>query len=216
MTAAGAPRLRSLIERAAPAPAGPRGPAVEESEHCDLCGVSVPAEHRHVFDLRRRELLCACLGCKLLFDHDAAGGRHYRLIPDDVVRLEGFSLDDLAWRALGLPVQTAFFVRSGETGRIAAFYPSPAGTTESALELEAWEELERENPALAQLRPDVEALLVHGTGADREALVVGVDQCYRLVAVMRTHWKGFSGGDDVWREIDRFFGGLRAQARPAA
>jgi hypothetical protein len=39
--------------------------------------------------------------------------------------------------------------------------------------------------------------------------VVPVDDCYRLVAIVRRHWRGMYGGDTVWEEIQRFFGGLR-------
>ena len=45
-----------------------------------------------------------------------------------------------------------------------AFYPSPAGATESLLPLTAWEEIVRENPALREMQPDVEALLVRANG----------------------------------------------------
>lgn len=213
MSATGAPRLRALIERSAPAPAAR---TAEAQEHCDLCGVPVPEHHRHVLDLRSRELLCACLACKLLFDHDAAGGQHFRLIPERYDEVEDLRLDELGWRALGLPVDMAFFVREGASGRMTAFYPSPAGATESALDLDTWADVEAANPSLRDLRPDVEALLVRRVGERRQGFRVGVDECYRLVAVVRSHWRGFSGGDDVWREIDRFFDGLHARARARA
>ncbi|HWC25414.1 MAG TPA: DUF5947 family protein, partial [Solirubrobacteraceae bacterium] len=129
----GSSRLRAAIERAAPAPSP--GEAAAEQEHCGLCGLPVPPEHRHVVDAAKRSLLCACRACAVLFDHAGAGGRHYRLVPVRCVAIAGLELDDLAWRALGLPVEMAFFIRSGETGRVTAFYPSPAGPTESELEL---------------------------------------------------------------------------------
>jgi hypothetical protein len=183
--------------------------AEDDAEHCGLCGLPIPDQHRHVLDVDRHELHCACRACSILFDHSGAGGHHYRLIPDrrDVLEVD---LDDLAWRALGIPVEMAFFVRESETERVRAFYPSPAGATESELPLEAWGEIETANPALAELESDVEALLVNRTGPATEAFVVGIDQCYRLVAVVRTHWQGFTGGAEVWREIEDFFSRLRA------
>jgi hypothetical protein len=30
---------------------------------------------------------------------------------------------------------------------------------------------------------------------------------------VRTHWRGFAGGDEVWEAIDRFFDDLRARSR---
>lgn len=140
-----------------------------------------------------------------MFDHAGAGADHYRLIPERRMRLADVTLDDLAWRALGIPVDMAFFVREGGTGRVRAFYPSPAGATESQLPLDAWEEIDAPNSALAQLEPDVEALLVNRTGGTTQTFIVGIDHCYRLVAVVRAHWRGFTGGDRVWREIESFF-----------
>ena len=174
----------------------------------------MPPQHRHIVDVSKRDLLCACRACSVLFDHDGAGGggRHYQLVPDRCLAIDGLCLDDLAWRALGLPVEMAFFVRNGQTGRVTAFYPSPAGPTESELELENWAEIEADNPVLADMRPDAEALLVDRTGPGTRAFLVGVDECYRLVALVRLHWHGFGGGDEVWREIGRFFAALDARA----
>jgi hypothetical protein len=39
-----------------------------------------------------------------------------------------------------------------------------------------------------------------------------IDDCYRLVGQIRIHWKGLSGGSEVWTEIGRFFSDLRARA----
>lgn len=201
-------RLRTLIERAQP-----QGRAdVEAAERCGLCGSPVASQHRHVLDLERRELHCACQACSVLFDHSAAGGSHYRLIPQRCRVLQGFELDDLAWLALGLPVQMAFFVREGASQRMRAFYPSPAGATESQLSLEAWDELEAANPVLAEIESDVEALLVDRRDSTTHAFIVGIDECYRLVAVVRAHWRGFTGGERVWQEIERFFSELPSRA----
>lgn len=203
--------LRALIERSS-AVAARAGPAPAEAERCELCAGPLPSEHRHVVDLRQRRLLCACRPCSLLFDRDAAGGGHYRLVPERCMRLDGFRLDDVQWAALELPVAMAFFVRAGEDGRVTALYPSPAGVTESQLALERWDELEAAHPALAQMRPDVEALLVDGVGEAREAWLVGVDACYRLVALVRANWRGFSGGEQLRRALDGFFDDLRLRA----
>jgi hypothetical protein len=86
-----------------------------------------------------------------------------------------------------------------------AFYPSPMGATESHLELSAWTELEAANPVLATLEPDVEALLVNRARGARRQWLVPIDDCYRLVAVIRTRWRGFTGGREVWQELERFF-----------
>ncbi len=98
-----------------------------------------------------------------------------------------------------------------------ALYPSPAGAVESLLSLDAWNEIVQENPALSQLQPDIEALLVNRVGhahelASAEYYIAPIDECYRLVGLIRANWKGLSGGSEVWMEIGRFFSELRSHA----
>ena len=188
------------------------GPAPAADERCELCGAPLPTEHRHVADVQQRTLLCVCRACTVLLSRPGAGGGHYRLVPQRRLLLEGFCLDDARWSALQIPVDLAFFFRSTPAGRVIALYPSPLGATESRLALEAWSELEDENPVLAELEPDVEALLVNRAGAARDHFLVPIDDCYALVALIRSHWKGLAGGTEVRRELGRFFGRLRAQA----
>jgi hypothetical protein len=33
--------------------------------------------------------------------------------------------------------------------------------------------------------------------------------CYRLVASVRRQWRGFSGGERVWQDVEDFFDELR-------
>jgi len=203
------PRLARLV-RAGEEPAAEPG----ADEQCELCGLPIAPEHRHLLDLERRTLLCACRACSLLFDRASASGGHYRLVGDRRLRLEDFALPDEVWERLRIPVDMAFFFHNSGTGRLVAFYPSPMGATESRLDLGAWEELERSNPILGEMEPDVEALLVNHARGARSDWLVPIDDCYRLVAVIRTRWRGFSGGKEVWLEIDRFFAELDARARP--
>jgi hypothetical protein len=193
-----------------------RGEAMQReavAERCELCGAPLPSEHRHLLDLDAQDVRCACRPCSVLFDHRAAGGGHYKLIPDRSYRLEGFELDDVAWEELRIPVEMAYFFHSSPAGRVRAFYPSPLGPTESLLGLEAWDALERANPVLGEMQADVEALLVNRARGARRQLIVPIDECYRLVAVIRTTWKGLTGGREVWEEIGRFFDGLERQGR---
>jgi hypothetical protein len=152
----------------------------------------------------------------ILLGRPGAGGGHYRLVPERRLPLEGFRLDEEQWAALQLPVELAFFFHSTPAGRVVALYPSPLGATESQLELAAWEELERENPILLELEPDVEALLVNRARGARDHYVAPIDDCYQLVALIRAHWRGLAGGEEVWREIAQFFERLRARARTEA
>jgi hypothetical protein len=187
----------------------------EALERCDLCGAPIAAEHRHLLDLPARELMCACRACALLFDGGAAGAGHYKLVPDRRLRLEGFSLDDATWAELRLPVELAFLLHDSEAGRVRAYYPGPMGATESLLPLDAWADLEAANPVLGTLEPDVEALLVDRRRGSHRHLIVPIEDCFTLVGLIRMHWKGLTGGRDVWEEIDGFFDGLDRRARPA-
>jgi hypothetical protein len=207
------PSRLAQLARGAPAPA--RSPSQEAAEsaaalgeRCDLCGEAVPPEHRHLVDVERRRLLCACRACTLLFDRPAAGGGHLRLVPLGRRRLEGFAFDDATWERLRIPVEMAFFFDSSPAGRVVALYPSPMGATESLLALEAWEELAAANPVLHELEPDVEALLVSHARGMHEHWRVPIDDCYELVGIIRSRWRGFSGGEDVWRAIALFFDDL--------
>ena len=199
------PRLRRLARR----PAG----ALEQQERCELCGEPVPEDHRHVLDVQTRALLCTCRRCAVLFDSRAAGGGHYRLIPERRLRLDPFHLPDVEWEQLQIPVDIAFFFDSSTAQRVQAFYPSPMGPTESQLELSAWRDITAANPVLATMQPDVEALLVDRVKGARRQWLVPIDDCYRLVAVIRTRWRGFTGGKEVWLELERYFDDLDRRAR---
>jgi Family of unknown function (DUF5947) len=199
-------RLRRLAQRAAPELAAPQ-------ERCELCSEPIPPEHRHLLDLESGELMCACRACTVLFDRNAAGGGHYRLVPDRRLRIVDFALDDVMWEELRIPVEMAFFFRSTSAGRTMAFYPGPMGATESLLELDAWDALEAANPVLSSLEPDVEALLVNRARGARDHWLVPVDECYALVGLIRMRWKGLSGGREVWEEISRFIDELDGRSR---
>jgi Family of unknown function (DUF5947) len=189
----------------------------EALEHCELCGAPIAPDHRHVLDVGARELMCACRPCALLFDRPAAGagGRHYRLVPDRRLRVDDLDLDDVTWADLRLPVDMAFFFRSTAAERVLAFYPGPMGATESLLGLEAWAALEERNPVLRTLTPDVEALLVQRARGARRHYIVPISDCYELAGLIRTRWRGLTGGREVWEEIARFYERLDRRARRA-
>lgn len=209
MTALSSSRLRRLAQAPLPGPA----PAEVEFETCELCGRPVAAAHRHLLDLRTRDLMCTCPACKILFDRGEAGGGHYRLVPERRVRLDEFEMDDVAWEELRVPVDMAFFFRASAEDRVMAFYPSPMGPTESLLGLEAWSQLEEANSVLREMTDDVEALLVNRAHDARQYWIVPIEDCYALVGLIRTRWRGFTGGKEVWEAIGSFFGELDDKAR---
>jgi hypothetical protein len=183
-----------------------------KQEYCELCHTAIPVEHQHLLELKTRQLHCACEACAILFSGDQAA--RYRRVPRRVRRLDGFQLTDLAWESLHIPINLAFFYRDGASRKVVAMYPSPAGATESLLPMDAWADLAAANPILETLEDDVEALLVNRVGERRESFWVPIDRCYQLVGVIRTHWRGLSGGSEVWREIARFFQELDRRAVP--
>jgi len=187
-------------------------PAASAPERCELCNVGLAPEHRHLLEVGSHKIICACDACGLRFQ-DVVGGR-FKLIPRDIRSLPAFQLNEGDWEALALPINLAFFFHHSLSGKITALYPSPAGATESLLPLSAWETLVTENPALAGMQADVEALLVNRAGDRRLYYLVPIDICFELVGLMRMHWRGLSGGEEVWREIDGFFARLEDRARP--
>jgi hypothetical protein len=184
----------------------PRSPA----ERCELCSADLPPDHAHLIEPATRRLLCSCEACGLLF-HGKQDAK-FRRVPRDVQFLADFRLTDAQWDELHLPINLAFFFHSSPAGRVVAVYPSPAGATESLLTLEAWQTLAEENPILRTLEPDVEALLVNRVRQTREHYRVPIDQCYKLVGLIRTSWRGLSGGDEVWEAIGRFFRELQKRS----
>jgi hypothetical protein len=206
-------RLREVARSAAAN--GNAQPPVEGDELCELCREPLGPRHGHLLNLDNRELMCTCRACSLLFDRKAAGGGHFRLVPDRRLRIEDFEVDPVMWAELRIPVDMAFFFTDSAADRVVAYYPGPMGATESLLELPAWEALERANPVLASLEPDVEALLVnHSRGAEQH-FIVPIEDCYRLAGLIRMHWRGLTGGQEVWREIDGFYEKLARDARAA-
>lgn len=167
------------------------------AERCDLCGSDMGTEHEHLFDVTERRLVCACGACAVLFERTTTRKR----VPRRVRLLADYQITDAQWDSLGIPINLAFFVNSTPHGRTVAYYPSPAGATESLLSLEI---------LLPEMSPDVEALLVNRSA--REYFIAPIDQCYRLVGLIRTQWTGFSGGTAVWKSIGDFFEELKRRA----
>ena len=67
------------------------------------------------------------------------------------------------------------------------------------------------------MRPDVEALLANRLGAMRgfveaEYYLAPIDVCYQLVGLIRTHWRGLSGGSEVYQQLTQFFAQLRQRS----
>ncbi|MFG1697651.1 DUF5947 family protein [Nonomuraea sp. NPDC049309] len=176
------------------------------AEPCELCGEPLPGAHAHLLEERKDLLLCACRACALLFEHGEGAPGRFLLVPDRRLRLSGPSPSEL-----GVPVGLAFFVR-GSDGAVVAHYPSPAGATRWEVDAAAWDRLASRHEELASMRPAVEAFLVAMVRGMDERWLVPIDDCHRLVALVRREWTGMSGGQRLWDRIATFFADLGGAA----
>jgi hypothetical protein len=191
-------------------------PSPRVGERCEMCAEPIADEHQHVVNVEGRQLMCVCRSCYLLFvDQNAA--LRYRAVPDRYLAFPGFTISKAEWNALDIPVGLAFFFRNSVLAKTVAFYPGPAGATESELPLAEWNSILDRHPELDVLADDVEALLIRvperGTAA-ASCLLLPIDACYEFVGRIRLLWHGFDGGQDVRRYMDEFFDTISARARP--
>lgn len=180
------------------------GGRTQAGQRCELCGAAVPASHQHVLAVTDQTLRCACRACGLLFDQDTAAPGQYRLVPQRRVRLG--TAGDITDH-IGVPVGLVFLIPQPD-GSVTANYPGPLGVTRSALAAADWQLLTSHWPVLATMPPYVEAVLLNSTRGAHDRWLVPIDDCYRLVAIIRQHWKGLSGGRDIWPAVSEFFAGL--------
>jgi hypothetical protein len=182
-------------------PAPPRA----ATDTCELCPSGLGPHHRHLLALTDRRIVCVCETCWSLRSGDA----EYRPTGGRTLWLEDFVLPDDLWAAFQIPIGLAFMVRSSLTDMVVSLYPSPAGATESELDLLAWTSLVAANPILDQLQPDAEALLINRMADPAQVVIAPLDECYRLVGLIKARWTGISGGAEIEEAVATFFAGLR-------
>jgi hypothetical protein len=196
--------LRGLAEPKAPGPSAP----VSADERCDLCGTTVPDDHRHMLNLYERQIVCVCESCWALRSGDA----EFRPTGSRTLWLPDFELPEELWAQFRIPIGLAFFMHSSVTDCIVAMYPSPAGATESELHFETWNRLVELNPVLGALEADAEALIVNRMGDRPLFAIAPIDRCYMLVGIVKAAWEGISGGAGMERAIEAYFEKLRRTA----
>lgn len=203
-------RMRTLARVGAASRYAAGAGAVAAEERCDLCHMTIPDDHRHLLHLAERRIVCACEACWAM----RSGDPDYRPAGMRTLWLEGFDCDDALWGRLRVPIGLAFLMRTTVTDGALAFYPSPAGATESELPDGAWEALVERNPILAGLDPDAEALIINRLADPPEYAIAPIDQCYALVGLVKSRWEGISGGDALVLAVPEFFAALRARSAP--
>ena len=179
---------------------------------CELCSLPLAEAHRHLYEVASGQIVCACDGCALTFE--GVTEARYRPVPRDSRTVDADVAENIPWEQLALPINLAFFVRDGEDGGISAYYPSPGGITKSTLPFDSLDHVLEGIDVFGSLEPYVEALLVNRLTQKTEVFVVPIDLCYELTGRIRVNWRGFSGGEDVRREMSAFFDRIRAGARP--
>lgn len=186
----------------------------EVRERCELCSAEVQSHprHEHLLEQHTGQVTCSCSACAMIFPVNA--GKRYLRIPRVPYRLDGFVMSEDQWDSLAIPVRMAYVQLHPETRAPRAFYPSPAGPTESLLSLDGWAELVRDNASLSRLQPGVEALLINRIGEVRDHYIAPIDRCFELVGLIRLNWRGLSGGQEVWQRVAEFFTALQRQAQP--
>jgi hypothetical protein len=178
-------------------------------ERCDLCGAVLPSAHEHLAEPAARRLVCACGPCAVLFA--AHESRRFRRVTPRLERLARLRMPDAHWAGFGVPVKLVFFYLSSTARGVFAVYPSPAGPLESPVPADAWAAFVGENAGLDDLSPDVEALMVNRVSGADDAFRCSLDRCYHLIGLVRVHWRGLTGGPELWRAVEAFFAGLRAE-----
>jgi hypothetical protein len=181
---------------------------VEKTEKCELCGMPISDEHRHLLELEERRILCSCEPCLAM----KSGLDNYCPVSTRTLWLDDFVFPDELWAAFQLPVGLAFFLRSTGTNSVVALYPSPAGATECELHLESWDKLVELNPILRDLESDAEALVVNRMVGAHQHAIVPIDECYRLVGLIKSTWEGISGGNAIADAVPKFFDYVRHKA----
>ncbi len=183
-------------------------PSSPDVEVCDLCGISVPEDHRHLLHLAERRIVCSCEACWAM----RSGEGDYRPTGNRTVWLPDLNLPDDVWAGFQIPIGLAFFMNSTVTGCVVAMYPSPAGATESELHFESWHRMTELNPALGELEPDIEGLIVNRLSDPPVHVIAPIDRCYALTGAVKSTWEGISGGTGVEGAVTRFFAELHEQA----
>jgi Family of unknown function (DUF5947) len=194
---------------------GPSTPSAQprptDVETCDLCGVTIPEDHRHLLHLAERRIVCACEACWAM----RSGEGDYRPTGNRTVWLPELDLPDDLWAGFQIPIGLAFFMDSTVTGCVVAMYPSPAGATESELHFESWARMIELNPGLRELEPDIEGLIVNRLADPPLYVIAPIDRCYALTGAVKASWEGISGGTGVELAVTRFFEELRREAMKA-
>ena len=182
----------------------PDGPQPIEAD-CDLCGTSMPEDHRHLLELEERRIVCVCESCWALRSGEAqycppARGSSCSTTSTCPTSCGRGCASRSAW-----PSSFARTTASWRSTRAPPARPSPSS------ELEAWDELVGRNGVVGDIERDSEALVVDKLNDGIQAAIVPTDEAYRMVGLVKANWQGISGGQGVPAAVAGFFDELRAR-----
>jgi hypothetical protein len=183
-------------------------------ERCDMCSIALGSDHPHLVEPATRRLICACPACAVLFSSSANKNieeyrRMVRALPD-------FEMTDAQWEGLMIPINMAFFFQSSAAGKVIVLYPSPAGATESLLDFDSWQAIVQTNPQLQRMNQTLKLCLLIGSRKPPTTSSFQSTSVTSSVGLIRTKWKGLSGGVEVWEAINDFFAVLRNRSTEVA
>ena len=145
----------------------------------------------------------------------ARAAAKYRRVPRRVRYLADFRLTDAQWEGLHLPINLAFFLHSTPAGRVVALYPSPAGATESLVRAGGVGGAGRGESGPPRARAGRRGAAGEPRRRRRATTTASAStSATSWSGLIRTHWRGLSGGTEVWEEIGRFFAGLKERSQP--
>jgi hypothetical protein len=150
---------------------------------CDLCSGVLGDRHEHLLSPADRRLICACKACAFLFPGGV--GARYQSVITRVEAMPTVHFDESDWGELGVPVRFVFLCASRFHARVFATYPNPGGATEAQVREHAWQHLVDRYPAIAEIEPDVEGLLIDGLAPDGGAYRVSMDVFHGVVGRLR-------------------------------
>jgi hypothetical protein len=177
-------------------------------ERCDFCSKPIPSDHKHFADLKNMKFMCACEMCAVL----QAEKGEYQPLPERYLYLKDFDLPEEIWMQLKIPVNMAFIVYNSAREQPVAYYPSPAGATESELYLKFWSRLKQNNPVLGDMEADLEGFMINRLDQPHEHFIVPIDCCYKLIGLIRVTWQGMHGGKEMQNSVRQFFNELKEKA----
>ena len=158
---------------------------------------------------RAGKLVCSCDACAVLFSGRAGGPVPARAARRRVV-CPTSACPTPSGRTCTCRSTWRSSSQSTPAGRVLAFYPSPAGRRRIAADARGLAGPgRRESRPRASSSPTSRRSWSTGSEGERAYYRAPIDECYKLVGLIRAHWRGLSGGTEVWDEVGRFFAGLK-------